>query len=106
MMGKKERHFGPLINVSLEELVPLDHFYRHLERTLDLSFVREFVQETYAVSFNVSVCCNHRNPCLCAYFYCCRCSHPESKATALTGDPVPLRMRSGNPIKVKRLPTN
>ena len=44
----KERSFAPLINVSLEELVPHDHFYRHLERTLDLSFVREFVQETYA----------------------------------------------------------
>ncbi len=28
--------------------MPADHFYRHLERTLDLSFVREFVQETYA----------------------------------------------------------
>ncbi len=34
--------------VSLEELVPADHFYRHLERTLDLTFVREFVHETYA----------------------------------------------------------
>jgi transposase len=48
MMGRKERHFAPLIHVSLEELVPQDHFYRHLELTLDLSFVREFVQETYA----------------------------------------------------------
>jgi transposase len=48
MMGKKERHFVPLINVSLEDLVPADHFYRHLEHTLDLSFVRELVQETYA----------------------------------------------------------
>ncbi len=48
MMGKKERHFAPLIHISVEELVPQDHFYRHLERTLDLSFVREFVQETYA----------------------------------------------------------
>ncbi|OLB41172.1 MAG: hypothetical protein AUF64_00680 [Chloroflexi bacterium 13_1_20CM_54_36] len=48
MMGKKERSFAPLTNVSLEELVPQDHFYRHLDRTLDLSFVREFVQETYA----------------------------------------------------------
>jgi len=48
MMGMKERHFAPLVNVSLEELVPQDHFYRRLERTLDLSFVREFVQETYA----------------------------------------------------------
>src|SRR5215472_2889093 len=48
MMGTKERSFAPLINVSLEELVPQDHFYRHLEGTLDLSFAREFVQETYA----------------------------------------------------------
>src|SRR5215472_5130928 len=48
MMGTKERHFAPLTNVSLEDLVPQDHFYRHLERTLDLSFVREFVQQTYA----------------------------------------------------------
>jgi hypothetical protein len=39
-MGRKERHFAPLINVSVEQLVPLDHFYRHLERTLDLTFVR------------------------------------------------------------------
>src|SRR5712691_12781745 len=46
MMGSKQRHFAPLINVSLEELVPQDHFYRHLERTLDLSFVREFVLRT------------------------------------------------------------
>jgi transposase len=48
MMGTKARHFAPLTTVSLEELVPHDHFYRHLERTLDLSFVREFVHETYA----------------------------------------------------------
>ncbi len=34
MMGMKERHVAPLINVSLEDLVPADHFYRHLERTL------------------------------------------------------------------------
>jgi transposase len=48
MMGSKQRHFAPLIHFSLEELVPVDHFYRYLERTLDLSFVREFVQGTYA----------------------------------------------------------
>jgi transposase len=48
MMGSKERRFAPLIHVSVEELVPQDHFYRHLERTLDLSCVREFVQQTYA----------------------------------------------------------
>src|ERR1700726_4157135 len=48
MMGKKERSFAPLIHISLEELVPKDNFYRHLERSLDLSFVYEFVKETYA----------------------------------------------------------
>jgi transposase len=48
MMGRKERHFAPLIHVSLEELVPQDHFYRYLESALDLSFVREFVQQSYA----------------------------------------------------------
>ena len=55
MMGSKERHFAPLIHVSLEELVPQDHFYRHLERTLDLSFVREFVHETYACKGRPSI---------------------------------------------------
>jgi hypothetical protein len=48
MMGKRERSFAPRVNVSLEELVPHDHFYRHLERTLDFSFVRAFVVKTYA----------------------------------------------------------
>src|SRR5260221_1405181 len=47
MMGTKERSFAPLVQVSLEELVPQDHFYRHLERTLDLSFVHDLVRETY-----------------------------------------------------------
>jgi hypothetical protein len=48
MMGCKERYFAPLIHASLEDLVPADHFYRHLDQSLDLSFVREFVQKTYA----------------------------------------------------------
>ena len=48
MMGIKERAFGPLPPVSLEDLVPPDHFYRHLERTLDLAFVRDLVRDTYA----------------------------------------------------------
>ena len=55
MMGSKKRNFAPLIHVSLEELVPHDHFYRHLERSLDLSFVREFVQQTYAGSGRPSI---------------------------------------------------
>ncbi len=48
MMGIKERAFGPLPPVSLEDLVPADHFYRHLEAKLDLSFVRIWVQDCYA----------------------------------------------------------
>jgi hypothetical protein len=36
MMGRKERHFAPLIHVSLEALMPHDHFYRHLEQSVDL----------------------------------------------------------------------
>ncbi len=48
MMGLKERAFGPLPPVSLDDLIPPDHFYRHLERMLDLSFVRELVKGTYA----------------------------------------------------------
>ena len=55
MMGTKERNFTLLSHVSLEALVPQDHFYRHLERTLDLTFVREFVQESYACKGRPSI---------------------------------------------------
>ncbi len=48
MMGSKERAFAPLPPVSLEALVPPDHFYRHLERSLDLGFVRDLVRGAYA----------------------------------------------------------
>src|SRR5215218_6381900 len=48
MMGVKERAFGPLPPVSLEDLVPPDHFYRLLEQSLDLRFVRDLVKGTYA----------------------------------------------------------
>jgi transposase len=48
MMGRKERVFGPLPSMTLEDLVPSDHFYRHLERSLDLDFVRDLVREVYA----------------------------------------------------------
>ena len=55
MMGRKERAFGPLPPVTLEELVPADHFYRHLERSLDLSFVRALVWDAYAGSGRPSI---------------------------------------------------
>jgi hypothetical protein len=49
MMGTKIRSFSPLPrDVSLEELVPADHFYRRLDATLDLRFVRELVAPLYA----------------------------------------------------------
>jgi transposase len=48
-MGTKERVFSPLPHgVSLEDLVPQDNFYRRLEETLDLSFVRDLVRSRYA----------------------------------------------------------
>lgn len=43
MMGAKLRVFTPLTHVSLESLVPADHFYRHLDRTFDLAFVRAYL---------------------------------------------------------------
>jgi transposase len=55
MMGTKARDFAPLPPVSLEELVPPDHFYRHLERTLDLGFVRDLVREAYAETGRPSI---------------------------------------------------
>ena len=55
MMGTKARCFTPVPAVSLEELVPADHFYRHLDRVLDLSFVRDLVQDCYAASGRPSV---------------------------------------------------
>jgi hypothetical protein len=50
MMGINGRAFGPLPPVTLEDLVPPDHFSRHLERTLDLGFVRDLVRDAYASS--------------------------------------------------------
>ena len=48
MMGAKISDFAPLSDLSLEGLVPNDNFYRRLEATLDLSFVRELVKGCYA----------------------------------------------------------
>lgn len=45
MMGTKERNFHSLPDdISLEELVPKDNFYR-LQEELDLSFVRDLVRD-------------------------------------------------------------
>ncbi len=47
MLGTKAWSFAPIVNVSLEDLVPPDHFYRHLEHSLDLTFVRDLVTTCY-----------------------------------------------------------
>ena len=47
MMGIQARLYTPLPPISLEELVPADQFYRHVDRVLDLSFVRELVRDCY-----------------------------------------------------------
>src|SRR3954453_22034497 len=55
MMGSKERGFTPLVDVSLEKLVPADHFYRPLHKSLDLSFVRDLVAPFYAAGGRPSI---------------------------------------------------
>jgi transposase len=49
MLGPpKLRALDQPVAVSLEGLVPANHFYRHLDAQLDLSFVREWVAGCYA----------------------------------------------------------
>jgi transposase len=55
VMGAKERYFSPLSDLSLEELVPKDNFYRRVEATVDVSFVRDLVRDRYAASGRPSV---------------------------------------------------
>ncbi len=56
MMGVRERLFlPPPRDVSLEDLVPKDSFYRWLEEALDLSSLRELVGPLYAKDGRPSV---------------------------------------------------
>jgi transposase len=56
MLGlPKPRRLDQPIAVSLEELVPRDHFYRHLEAKLDLNFVRDWTGELYAARGRPSI---------------------------------------------------
>src|SRR5215213_9839956 len=48
MLGPpKARRVDRPVTAALDDLVPPDHFYRHLEAALDLSFVRELVRDRY-----------------------------------------------------------
>jgi transposase len=56
MLGPpKLRQLEQPVTVSLEALVPADHFYRHLDARLDLSFVRTWVQDCYATGGRPSI---------------------------------------------------
>ena len=56
MLGpRKRRGLDRSVVVSLEALVPPDHFYRHLEARLDLAFVRELVRDRYAAMGRPSI---------------------------------------------------
>ncbi len=48
MLGHKAREFKQHKSISLEDLVPDDNFYRQVERSIDLSFVRKLASELYA----------------------------------------------------------
>src|SRR5215204_2752355 len=48
MLGRKPRDFKQHESISLEDLVPGDNFYRQVERSIDLSFVRGLAGEFYA----------------------------------------------------------
>jgi len=56
MLGpEKVRDLDRPILTSLEALVPTGNFYRHLDATLDLAFVRDWVKECYAVNGRPSI---------------------------------------------------
>ncbi len=49
MLGPpKTRDLDRPVLIAIESYVPKDHFYRHLYRILDLSFVRDLVADCYA----------------------------------------------------------
>lgn len=48
MLGKKVRDFKSFTTICLEDLVPEDNFYRQVEQSIDLSFVRDLANEFYS----------------------------------------------------------
>jgi transposase len=56
MLGPpKVRALDRPVTISLERLVPADHFYRHLDADLDLTFVREWVEDRYKAGGRPSI---------------------------------------------------
>ena len=92
MMDTKIRNFAPLPDLSLEELVPKDNFYRHLDAMLDLSFVGNLVRDCYASSGRSSVAPVCRPPI--------RCPRPGRRLSKWT---MPgTRARTGSPATAGR----
>ena len=48
MLGHKVREFRSFTAICLEDLVPEENFYRQVERSIDLSFVRDLADEFYS----------------------------------------------------------
>jgi transposase len=56
MLGPpKLRALDQPVTISLESLVPADHFYWHLDAQLDLTFVREWVEARYKAGGRPSI---------------------------------------------------
>jgi transposase len=47
MMGALQNHTGKEVTVTVESLVPVDHFFRAVEATIDFSFIEEKLQPYY-----------------------------------------------------------
>ena len=48
MIGTKVREFKTHKNISLDDLVPENNFYRQLEACINLNFVRDVVEDLYS----------------------------------------------------------
>jgi transposase len=56
MLGPaKSRALDRPVWITVESAVPQNHFYRHLHRTLDLSFVHDLAADCYATSGRPSI---------------------------------------------------
>jgi transposase len=56
MLGPpKTRNLDRPVLITIESYVPKDHFYRHLHRAFDLSFVRGLAADCYATSGRPSI---------------------------------------------------
>lgn len=61
----KTRCLDRPVLASLEDLVPTGHFYRHLDATLDLGFVRNWVRDCYAARGRPSIDTTLSPPWVC-----------------------------------------